>query len=172
MSKNNGFTFGIGGHSYISASEIMNTKIDKPKEEEVVVESQAIEETQEVENTNNEDCSFVVASRSRASKKADTKVSTSIALTPEANDILLKVMKLDDSMKANTTINKVLETCYNAETKTFKQEVPAKDVSSNINYSVQISKKHRDALAKEAKKRNMTVGEYLSELVLRTIKFN
>ena len=95
-----------------------------------------------------------------------------LALTPEANDILLKVMKLDDSMKANTTINKVLETCYNPETKTFKQEIPVKDVSSNINYSVQISKKHRDALAKEAKKRNMTVGEYLSELVLRTIKFN
>ena len=101
-----------------------------------------------------------------------SQVSTSIALTPEANDILLKVMKLDDSMKANTTINKVLETCYNPETKTFKQEIPVKDVSSNINYSVQISKKHRDALAKEAKKRNMTVGEYLSELVLRTIKFN
>lgn len=165
--KNNGFTFGIGGHSHISANEIINTKIDSSKEEEVAVESQEIEET-----TNNEDCSFVVASRSRASKKADAKVSTSIALTPEANDILLKVMKLDDSMKANTTINKVLETCYNPETKTFKQEIPIKDVSSNINYSVQISKKHRDALAKEAKKRNMTVGEYLSELVLRTIKFN
>ena len=162
--KNNGFTFGIGGHSHISANEIINTKIDSPKEEEIAVESE--------ETTNNEDCSFVVASRSRASKKADAKVSTSIALTPEANDILLKVMKLDDSMKANTTINKVLETCYNPETKTFKQEIPAKDVSSNINYSVQISKKHRDALAKEAKKRNMTVGEYLSELVLRTIKFN
>ena len=162
--KNNGFTFGIGGHSHISANEIINTKIDSPKEEEIAVESE--------ETTNNEDCSFVVASRSRASKKADAKVSTSIALTPEANDILLKVMKLDDSMKANTTINKVLETCYNPETKTFKQEIPVKDVSSNINYSVQISKKHRDALAKEAKKRNMTVGEYLSELVLRTIKFN
>ena len=141
--KNNGFTFGIGGHSHISANEIINTKIDSPKEEEVAVESE--------ETTNNEDCSFVVASRSRASKKADAKVSTSIALTPEANDILLKVMKLDDSMKANTTINKVLETCYNPETKTFKQEIPVKDVSSNINYSVQISKKHRDALAKEAK---------------------
>ena len=123
--KNNGFTFGIGGHSHISANEIINTKIDSPKEEEVAVESEV--------TTNNEDCSFVVASRSRASKKADTKVSTSIALTPEANDILLKVMKLDDSMKANTTINKVLETCYNPETKTFKQEIPAKDVSSNIN---------------------------------------
>ena len=168
MSKNNGFSFGIGNHSNISANEIINTKIDNNIKENENIDVIPYAE----EGANDTDCSFVVVKQSRTSKKAETKVSTSIALTPNASDILSMVYKHDSTMKSNTTINKVLEICYDADTKTFKQDIPAKEVEQNINHSIQISKKHKDALTKEAKKRNMTVGEYLSELIIKTIKFD
>ena len=159
MSKSSGFSFGMGSHSNISANEIINTRSDKAKEEEVL-------------ETNSEESSLLITKRKASTKKAESKVSTSLALNSKANNIINRVFELDDTMKANTTINKVLETCYDAETKSFKQDIPVKEIEKSFNYSIQIAKKYRDALAKEAKKRNMTVGEFLSELIVKTIKFD
>lgn len=159
MSKSSGFSFGMGSHSNISANEIINTRSDKAKEEEVL-------------ETNSEESSLLITKRKASTKKAESKVSTSLALNSKANNIINRVFELDDTMKANTTINKVLETCYDAETKSFKQDIPVKEIEKSFNYSIQIAKKYRDALAKEAKKRNMTVGEFLSELIIKTIKFD
>ena len=121
---------------------------------------------------NSEESSLLITKRKASTKKAESKVSTSLALNSKANDIINRVYELDETMKANTTINQVLEKCYNPETKSFKQDIPVKEIEKNYNYSVQIARKYRDALAKEAKKRNMTVGEFLSELIVKTIKFD
>ena len=159
MSKDNGFNFGKGSRINIKASEIVDTRIDKTKEEEVL-------------ETNSEESSLLITKRKASTKKAESKVSTSLALNSKANNIINRVFELDETMKANTIINQVLEKCYNPETKSFKQDIPVKEIEKNYNYSVQIARKYRDALAKEAKKRNMTVGEFLSELIVKTIKFD
>ena len=159
MSKDNGFNFGKGSRINIKASEIVDTRIDKTKEEEVL-------------ETNSEESSLLITKRKASTKKAESKVSTSLALNSKANNIINRVYELDETMKANTTINQVLEKCYNPETKSFKQDIPVKEIEKNYNYSIQIARKYRDALAKEAKKRNMTVGEFLSELIVKTIKFD
>lgn len=163
MSKDNGFNFGKGSRINIKASEIVDTRIDKTKEEEV------LETNMEV---NSEESSLLITKRKASTKKAESKVSTSLALNSKANNIINRVFELDETMKANTIINQVLEKCYNPETKSFKQDIPVKEIEKNYNYSIQIAKKYRDALAKEAKKRNMTVGEFLSELIVKTIKFD
>ena len=159
MSKDNGFNFGKGSRINIKASEIIDTRIDKTKEEEVL-------------ETNSEESSLLITKRKASTKKAESKVSTSLALNSKANNIINRVFELDETMKANTIINQVLEKCYNPETKSFKQDIPVKEIEKNYNYSIQIARKYRDALAKEAKKRNMTVGEFLSELIVKTIKFD
>ena len=159
MSKDNGFNFGKGSRINIKASEIVDTRIDKTKEEEVL-------------ETNSEESSLLITKRKASTKKAESKVSTSLALNSKANNIINRVFELDETMKANTIINQVLEKCYNPETKSFKQDIPVKEIEKNYNYSIQIARKYRDALAKEAKKRNMTVGEFLSELIVKTIKFD
>ena len=156
MSKDNGFNFGKGSRINIKASEIVDTRIDKTKEEEV----------------NSEESSLLITKRKASTKKAESKVSTSLALNSKANNIINRVFELDETMKANTIINQVLEKCYNPETKSFKQDIPVKEIEKNYNDSIQIARKYRDALAKEAKKRNMTVGEFLSELIVKTIKFD
>ena len=163
MSKDNGFNFGKGSRINIKASEIVDTRIDKTKEEEV------LETNVEV---NSEESSLLITKRKPSTKKAESKVSTSLALNSKANNIINRVYELDETMKANTIINQVLEKCYNPETKSFKQDIPVKEIEKNYNYSIQIARKYRDALAKEAKKRNMTVGEFLSELIVKTIKFD
>ena len=172
MSKSSGFSFGMGSHSNISANEIINTRSDKAKEEEVLVNSEIEEVSENNIEVNSEESSLLITKRKASTKKAESKVSTSLALNSKANNIINRVFELDDTMKANTTINKVLETCYDAETKSFKQDIPVKEIEKSFNYSIQIAKKYRDALAKEAKKRNMTVGEFLSELIIKTIKFD
>ena len=121
---------------------------------------------------NSEESSLLITKRKPSTKKAESKVSTSLALNSKANNIINRVYELDETMKANTIINQVLEKCYNPETKSFKQDIPVKEIEKNYNYSIQIARKYRDALAKEAKKRNMTVGEFLSELIVKTIKFD
>ena len=163
MSKDNGFNFGKGSRINIKASEIVDTRIDKTKEEEVLEANMEL---------NSEESSLLITKRKPSTKKAESKVSTSLALNSKANNIINRVYELDETMKANTTINQVLEKCYNPETKSFKQDIPVKEIEKNYNYSIQIARKYRDALAKEAKKRNMTVGEFLSELIVKTIKFD
>lgn len=163
MSKDNGFNFGKGSRINIKASEIVDTRIDKTKEEEVLETNVEL---------NSEESSLLITKRKPSTKKAESKVSTSLALNSKANNIINRVYELDETMKANTTINQVLEKCYNPETKSFKQDIPVKEIEKNYNYSIQIARKYRDALAKEAKKRNMTVGEFLSELIIKTIKFD
>lgn len=163
MSKDNGFNFGKGSRINIKASEIVDTRIDKTKEEEVLETNVEL---------NSEESSLLITKRKPSTKKAESKVSTSLALNSKANNIINRVYELDETMKANTTINQVLEKCYNPETKSFKQDIPVKEIEKNYNYSIQIARKYRDALAKEAKKRNMTVGEFLSELIVKTIKFD
>ena len=163
MSKDNGFNFGKGSRINIKASEIVDTRIDKTKEEEVLEANMEL---------NSEESSLLITKRKPSTKKAESKVSTSLALNSKANNIINRVYELDETMKANTTINQVLEKCYNPETKSFKQDIPVKEIEKNYNYSIQIARKYRDALAKEAKKRNMTVGEFLSELIIKTIKFD
>lgn len=163
MSKDNGFNFGKGSRINIKASEIVDTRIDKTKEEEVLETNVEL---------NSEESSLLITKRKPSTKKAESKVSTSLALNSKANNIINRVFELDETMKANTIINQVLEKCYNPETKSFKQDIPVKEIEKNYNYSIQIARKYRDALAKEAKKRNMTVGEFLSELIVKTIKFD
>ena len=163
MSKDNGFNFGKGSRINIKASEIVDTRIDKTKEEEVLETNVEL---------NSEESSLLITKRKASTKKAESKVSTSLALNSKANNIINRVYELDETMKANTIINQVLEKCYNPETKSFKQDIPVKEIEKNYNYSIQIARKYRDALAKEAKKRNMTVGEFLSELIVKTIKFD
>ena len=163
MSKDNGFNFGKGSRINIKASEIVDTRIDKTKEEEVLETNVEL---------NSEESSLLITKRKPSTKKAESKVSTSLALNSKANNIINRVYELDETMKANTIINQVLEKCYNPETKSFKQDIPVKEIEKNYNYSIQIARKYRDALAKEAKKRNMTVGEFLSELIVKTIKFD
>lgn len=163
MSKDNGFNFGKGSRINIKASEIVDTRIDKTKEEEVLETNVEL---------NSEESSLLITKRKASTKKAESKVSTSLALNSKANNIINRVFELDETMKANTIINQVLEKCYNPETKSFKQDIPVKEIEKNYNYSIQIARKYRDALAKEAKKRNMTVGEFLSELIVKTIKFD
>ena len=163
MSKDNGFNFGKGSRINIKASEIVDTRIDKTEEEEVLETNVEL---------NSEESSLLITKRKASTKKAESKVSTSLALNSKANNIINRVYELDETMKANTIINQVLEKCYNPETKSFKQDIPVKEIEKNYNYSIQIARKYRDALAKEAKKRNMTVGEFLSELIVKTIKFD
>ena len=163
MSKDNGFNFGKGSRINIKASEIVDTRIDKTKEEEVLETNVEL---------NSEESSLLITKRKPSTKKAESKVSTSLALNSKANNIINRVYELDETMKANTIINQVLEKCYNPETKSFKQDIPVKEIEKNYNYSIQIARKYRDALAKEAKKRNMTVGEFLSELIVKTLKFD
>ena len=144
-------------------SEInLGTDIDV---DNVVVEEEAI-------NTTNlsKDGKIIVGSK-KASSINEKKVSTSFPLTQGASDLLSKVNKINKDLKANTTINMVLESCYDPATKSFNEDIPEKQLEKNVTYSVQIAKKYKDALLKEAKKRNMTVGEYLSELILRKVSF-
>ena len=163
MSKDNGFNFGKGSRINIKTSEVVDTRIDKTKEEEVLETNVEL---------NSEESSLLITKRKPSTKKAESKVSTSLALNSKANNIINRVFEIDETMKANTIINQVLEKCYNPETKNFKQDIPVKEIEKNYNYSIQIARKYRDALAKEAKKRNMTVGEFLSELIVKTIKFD
>ena len=167
MAKNNsGFSFGMGAHSNIKATEIVNTRhendIDNMIEENVeVIEKPAVDASGKI----------TVTAKKNVIKKSDMKISTSLALTKEASEALTKANKINSTLKANTTINIILENAYNPSTKGFKEDIPDTPVEQNINYSIQIAKKHRDALAKEAKKRNMTTGEYLSELIMRRLTF-
>lgn len=176
MSKNTGFSFGMGSSGNIKANKIVETRSDKAKKEEDNLTAQTLEEASICENdveANTEPTSSLVVSKVKASaKRAETKVSTSVALTSEAHAVIGEVFELNNTMKANTTINEVLKACYDNESKEFKQDIPAKETKKNYNYPIQISKKYKDALSKEAKKRNMTVGEYLSELIVKTVKFN
>lgn len=97
-------------------------------------------------------------------------VSTSVAISSSADSKIKSAVKITDK-KVNGIIKEVLETTYDAETNEFYCDIPKKITVSNTNYSVNIQKEHADALNKEAKKRNMTIGEFLSELILQTIVF-
>lgn len=168
MAKNdNGFSFGMGSHNNIKATEIVNTRHENDIDN--MIEEDAVKIEKPTVDTNGK---ITITAKKSIVKKSDMKVSTSLALTPEASELLTKANKMNADLKANTTINMVLEGSYNPTTKGFNADIPVKPVLENINYSVQIARKYRDALAKEAKKRNMSTGEYLSELIKRKLNFD
>ena len=166
----------------IKPDTIMNSgaKLNEAHEDDVITETNdevngnntLHTEAPEPVSASSDAPSIFVDKQTSAQKKEDDKVSTSCALTSEASDVLKEVYKRNKEKNVNFAVNEILDICYDNETKTFKHDIPVKEVKKNVNYSIQITKKHKDALAKEAKKRKMTVGEYLSELITRTYKFN
>ena len=89
MSKDNGFNFGKGSRVNIKASEIVDTRIDKTKEEEVLETNVEL---------NSEESSLLITKRKPSTKKAESKVSTSLALNSKANNIINRVFELDETM--------------------------------------------------------------------------
>ena len=139
MSKNTGFSFGMGSSGNIKANKIVETRSDKAKKEEDNLTVQTLEESISENNVeaNTEPTSSLVVSKVKAStKRAETKVSTSVALTSEAHAVIGEVFELNNTMKANTTINEVLKACYDNESKEFKQDIPVKETKKNYNWLI------------------------------------
>lgn len=153
----------------VDINKDLDIVVDNSTEIAVDTDNEVLRE--EVVGTNLSSDGKIIVGSKKASSINEKRVSTSFPLTQDASDLLSKVNKINKDLKANTTINMVLESCYDPATKSFNEDIPEKQLEKNVTYSVQIAKKYKDALLKEAKKRNMTVGEYLSELILRKVSF-
>ena len=103
--------------------------------------------------------------------KKNDKTSTSIRIKSEAIDMLKKISKEND-LSMNAIINDFLNQIYDENTKEFKIDIPKKNIEKIETIPTKISTEISTALKKESSYRNMVVGEYFSELILKAFSNN